>query len=90
MSSSSLPFFCTFLQFVAKWGFVLDVFKIRESKNAKNPLCGAIQQFAMTLLSERRYWNFSVKISDIPPDSPIVTEDVCNFIMKNYLLYGNG
>ena len=54
--SSSLPIFCAVLQFDEEWGFVLDVLKIRESNNAKNPLCGAIQQFAMTLLSERRYW----------------------------------
>lgn len=50
-------YFLHFLQFAGKWRFVLDVLKIRESKNAKNPLYGAIQQFAMTLLSERRYWN---------------------------------
>lgn len=45
----SMPFFYAILQFTAKWGFVLDVLKIRESKTVKNPLCGAIQQFAMTL-----------------------------------------
>ncbi|ERI74137.1 hypothetical protein CLOSYM_04257 [[Clostridium] symbiosum ATCC 14940] len=44
-----LPFFYAVLQFTAEWGFVLDVLKIRESKTVKNPLCGAIQQFAMTL-----------------------------------------
>lgn len=44
-----LLFFYAVLQFTTQWGFVLDVLKIRESKTVKNPLCGAIQQFAMTL-----------------------------------------